>query len=320
MPQSWKITALAPRTVIEGVLLAHEDAFDWDADIVLSGSEIAEDRPDDWRLEAWLPRKPSRADKSAIAALFAGGAPEFTVEQLPDADWVTESQQGLEPIRAGRFHVHTPDRPASETQGVRDFVIPASQAFGTGQHTTTASCLAMLTEMKRKGVTVRNCADIGTGTGLLAFAALDLWPRALATASDIDEVCVEVVEENARLNGVAMGAGPGQLTMLVADGMDHPLLKARGPYDLVIANILAGPLISLAADFASALVPGGQLLLAGLLETQEPQVRAACRRAGLRLAAREVNGDWSILWLRKRGDVRLRASRPRALPDWAKRW
>lgn len=317
---SWKITALAPRTVIEAALLAHEDAFDWDAEIVLAGSEIAEDRPDDWRLEAWLPRKPSRADKAAIASLFTAGAPTFAVEQLPDTDWVTESQQGLEPIRAGRFHVRTPDHPASKEPGVRDFVVPASRAFGTGQHATTAGCLAMLTEMKRKGVVIRNCADIGTGTGLLAFAALDLWPRAFATASDIDAVCVGVVEDNTALNGITMGARAGELTMLVAEGMDHPLLKARGPYDLVIANILAGPLISLAPDFASALVPGGHLLLAGLLETQEPQVRAACRRAGLRLAARMVNGDWSILWLRKRANTHVHAGRTGALPDWASRW
>lgn len=317
---SWKITALAPRSVVEAALLAHEDAFEWDPDIVLSGSEIAEDKPDDWRLEAWLPRKPSGADTAAIAALFDAGAPDFIIEKLPDTDWVTESQQGLEPIRAGRFYVHTPEHVASHEQGVRDFVIPASRAFGTGQHATTAGCLAMLSEMKRKGVIVRNCADIGTGTGLLAFAALDLWPRALATASDIDAVCVSVVEENAALNGIALGARAGELTMLVADGMEHPLLKARGPYDLVIANILAGPLISLAPDFALALVPGGHLLLAGLLETQEPQVRAACRSAGLRLAARMVKGDWSILWLRKRASAHSHTGRRGALPDWAERW
>ena len=317
---SWKVTAFAPRSVIEAALLAHEDAFDWDAEIVLGGSEIAEDKPDDWRLEAWLPRKPTRADKAAIAALFADGTPTFTVEQLPETDWVTQSQQGLEPIRAGRFHIRTPDHPASTEPGVTDFVVPASRAFGTGQHATTAGCLAMLTEMKSKGVVIRNCADIGTGTGLLAFAALDLWPRALATASDIDAVCVGVVEDNTALNGITMGARAGELTMLVADGMAHPLLKARGPFDLVIANILAGPLISLAPDFASALVPGGHLLLAGLLETQELQVRAACRRAGLRLAARMVNGDWSILWLRKRANVHVHAGRTAALPDWARRW
>ena len=300
MSRSWKISAFAPRQVIEGALLAHEDALDWDADIVLSGSEVAEDKPDDWQLEAWLPRKPDKTDEAAIRALFAGPPPALIAEQLPEVDWLTASQQGLEPIRAGRFHVHTPDHPALDAPGVRDFCIPASQAFGTGQHATTAGCLAMLDTMRRRGVVVRNLADIGTGTGLLAFAALHLWPRVLATASDIDAVCTQVVADNAAANAVPLGAGAGQLTMLVADGMDHPLLQARGPYDLIIANILAGPLIGLAPHFAESLVPGGHLLLAGLLETQEPQVRAACRRAGLRLARRMVNGDWSILWLRKR--------------------
>lgn len=297
---AWKLIALAPRGVIEAALLAHEDALDWDPEIVLSGCEIAEDKPEDWQLEAWLGREPTMADRSAITALFSGKAPPLATEKLPDIDWVTQSQQGLEPIRAGRFHVHTPDRPPLDQPGVRDFAIPASQAFGTGQHATTAGCLEMLGEMKARGLVVRNLADIGTGTGLLAFAALDLWPRALATASDIDAVCVTVVEENAAANSIALGAGPGELTMLVADGMEHPLLHARGPYDLIIANILAGPLIGLAPHFARSLVPGGHLLLAGLLETQEPQVRAACRAAGLRIAERKVNGDWSILWLRKR--------------------
>ncbi|MCZ8172591.1 MAG: 50S ribosomal protein L11 methyltransferase [Brevundimonas sp.] len=313
---SWKLTALAPRPVIEAALLAHEDAWDWDPDIVISGSEIAEDKPDDWQLEAWLPRKPSRADKAAVLALFPGTPPRLEAEQLPETDWLTASQQGLEPIRAGVFHVHTPEHAPLAAPGLRDFCIPASQAFGTGQHATTAGCLAMLTHMKRQGVVVKNCADIGTGTGLLAFAGLHLWPRALATASDIDAVCLDVVADNAATNGVPMGARAGELTMLVADGMAHPLLEARGPYDLIIANILAGPLIGLAPDFARHMVPGGHLVLAGLLETQEAQVRRAARMAGLRLAARLVNGDWSILWLRKRGLAPARASH---LPDWARR-
>lgn len=297
---SWKLTALASREVIEGALVAHEDALDWDPEIVLSGSEIAEDRPDDWQLEAWLSRKPTKADRKALADLFAGDVPEFVEEQLPDTDWLVASQQDLEPIQAGRFYVHTPDHPASTDPKLVDFTIPASQAFGTGQHATTAGCLAMLTHMKAHGVVVRNCADIGTGTGLLAFAALSLWPRALATASDIDAVCADVVEANARTNGVRMGSGNGELVMTIADGMEHPLLAARCPYDLIMANILAGPLVSLAPDFGAALVPGGHLVLAGLLQTQEAAVRAACRKAGLRLAARLTNGDWSILWLRKR--------------------
>lgn len=301
---SWKLIAYAPRAVVEAALLAHEDLPEWDPGIVISGSEVAEDRPDDWQLEAWLDHEPSKADRAAIAALFGGSLPPLAAERLPDTDWVTESQKGVDPIRAGRFHVRTPEHPSLHEPGRRDFVIPASQAFGTGQHATTAGCLTMLSAMKARGVVVRNLADIGTGTGLLAFAALDLWPRALATASDIDEVCVEVVETNARNNGISFGSRSGALTMLVADGMNHQLLEARGPYDLVIANILAGPLIALAPEFARHLVPGGHLLLAGLLETQEAQVRRACRKAGLRLAERLVVGDWSILWLRKRGGAR----------------
>ncbi|KPF90937.1 ribonucleotide-diphosphate reductase subunit beta [Novosphingobium sp. AAP83] len=297
---SWKVTAFGPRDVVQAALVAHEDAWDWDHDIVIAGSEIAEDKPDDWQLEAWLDRKPNKADRAAIGALFAGMVPTLLVEQLPDEDWVTLSQQGVEPIREGVFYVHTPDYPALDEAGVRDFVIPASQAFGTGQHATTAGCLAMLSHMKASGVVVRNLADIGTGTGLLAFAGLHLWPRSRAVASDIDAVCGPVVAENADNNGVTLGDGGGQLAMVIAEGMDHPLLEAAGPYDLLIANILAGPLVELAPDFAGAVVPGGSVLLAGLLETQEATVRAAYRRAGFRLAARMVRGDWSILWLRRR--------------------
>ncbi len=300
MSQSWKLVAYGPKPVIQSALAAHEALDDWDYDIVLTGTEVAEDRPDDWVLEAYLPREPSSGDRAAVSALFRSAPPALEAEALPDTDWVTETQKQVTPIRAGRFHVHTRDYPTIDEPGVVDFTIPAAQAFGTGQHATTAGCLGMMDAMKQRGVVVRDVADIGTGTGLLAFGALALWPRCRAIASDIDAVCSPVVAENAGLNGIAMGGGGGQLTMVIAEGMDHPLLQARAPYDLLIANILAGPLISLAGDFADAVAPGGNLLLAGLLETQEPAVRAAYRAAGFRLAARQVRGDWSILWLRRR--------------------
>jgi ribosomal protein L11 methyltransferase len=295
---SWKLVARGQKAAVQAALAAHEALEAWDSEIVLTGSEVSEQRPDDWVLEAYLPRRPRKADRAAVAALFADGPSELTAEELPETDWVTETQRAVAPIRAGRFHVHTPDFPADPDS--IDLVIPAAQAFGTGQHATTAGCLAMLDAMKRRGVVVRNFADIGTGTGLLALAALRLWPRALAVASDVDPVCEAVVVENALLNAVPLGTGPGQLAMVVAEGFDHAILAGRAPYDLVIANILAGPLIALAGDFADAVAPRGHLLLAGLLETQEPAVRAACRTGGFRLAARLVVGDWSILWLRRR--------------------
>ena len=297
---SWKLVAHAPKAVVQAALAAHEALDEWDPEIVLTGSEIAEERPDEWVLEAYLPRRPTASDHAAVGALIAGGAPALAAEKLPDTDWVAETQKLTAPIRAARFHVHTPDFAADRSPGTIDLVIPAAQAFGTGQHATTAGCLAMLDAMKRRGVVVRNFADIGTGTGLLAFAAMALWPAAYAIASDIDEVCRPVVAENALFNRVRLGTGPGQLAVAIAEGMDHALLAGRAPYDLVMGNILAGPLVALAGDFADAIEPGGHLLLAGLLVTQEPAVRAAYRTAGFRLAARLVSGDWSILWLRRR--------------------
>ncbi|XUU60148.1 50S ribosomal protein L11 methyltransferase [Erythrobacter sp. HA6-11] len=301
MTTSWKLFAFAPKPVVQAALLAHETAEElgeWDGEIVLSGREIAEDKPQDWVLEAWMERKPGSAEKGAIAALFDGKPPAIEAEKLPDEDWLTISQQGVEPIFAGRFHVRTAEYEARAD--LTDIVIPASQAFGTGQHETTAGCLEMLDAMKRSGVVARKVADIGTGTGLLAFAARKLWPSALQTASDIDEVCATVVADNAAMNGVPLGAKSGEVTMVIAPGTDHPLIEARGTFDLLIANILAGPLVELAPDFEKAVAPGGNLLLAGLLETQEPRIRRAYRKQGFRLAARLVNGDWSILWLRKR--------------------
>lgn len=298
---TWKLSLSAPKRVVQAALLAHDTIDEWDAELVIAGRELAEDRPDDWVLEGWYPRKPGKAQKSALAGLFAGAAPKIKIEQLPPTDWVTLSQQNAAPIRAGRFHVHTPDYPAEP--GMIDFVIPASQAFGTGQHRTTAGCLEMLGHMKASGMIARNVADIGTGTGLLGFAALALWPQAAVTLSDIDPVCIAVVEENAARNHVPMGPGAGEAVMVVAAGMDDPLIRVRGPYDLLIANILAGPLAELAPDFAKAVAPGGSILLAGLLAgEQEAAVKRAMRRAGFRPAARLVRGDWAILWLRRRPD------------------
>lgn len=296
---SWKLTAHAPKPVVQAALLAHDEIDDWDFDLVIAGREVAEDRPQEWVLEGWYPTKPGKAQKAALAGLFETDPPRIDVEQLADEDWLTLSQQGAEPIRAGRFYVHTPDFPADDD--AIDFIIPAAQAFGTGQHRTTAGCLEMLGAMKDRGVVARNIADIGTGTGLLGFAAMRLWPRALVTASDIDDVCAGVVEENAALNDIALGAGPGAMTMVIAPGMDDDLLQMRGPYDLLIANILAGPLVELAPDFAAATAPGGSVLLAGLLAgEQEAKVRRAYRLAGFRLVARIQRGDWAILWLRRR--------------------
>ena len=302
---SWKLSAIASKSAIEAALDARDLVIGWDDAIVLSAFEVSPKKPDVWQLDAYLQNKPGPIARKAVKALFGGKTQRLTEEKLPETDWLAESQKGNDPIRAGRFHVHTPDHAGLAKRGVVDFCIPAAQAFGTGQHETTAGCLTMLDTMQRAGLAPRNIADIGTGTGLLAFAAHALWPRGYFTASDIDPLCGQAVVDNAMRNRIPLGLKQGQVAALVADGMeasgaDGSLLQARAPFDLLIANILAGPLIEMAPDFADAVAPRGSILLAGLLETQERSVRNAYLRVGFRLHKRLINGDWSILWLRHR--------------------
>lgn len=280
---------------------------DWDDGPTLVATEVDEyadqTQSGSWRVDAYFARRPSKADKNRLAGLLPTLAPDTAIkaEKLHDEDWVTLSQSGLEPISAGRFHVHTPETPASDDRAIRNFVIPAGLAFGTGHHHTTHGCLEMLDRMKRKGMIARSIIDVGTGTGLLAFAAMHLWPRAYATASDIDALCGPVVADNAVANRVETGQRPGALAMFIADGLDDANLQRRAPYDLVIANILAAPLIELAPDIGAVTLSQGHLILAGLLNTQAAAVSQAYRRQGFRVCERIVRGDWTILRLRKRG-------------------
>ncbi len=286
---------------------------------VLVASEPDETRPDEWRIDAYFEEAPGADALRSLGALAGGGATP-AVEKLGDEDWVTLSQQGLEPIRAGRFYVHTPAHRGTAPAGATAFEIDAGRAFGTGQHETTAGCLQALDRLKRSGVIVRDFADIGTGTGLLAFAAHRLWPGARGIASDIDAVSIAVTAENAAINRVPLGRGRGCVELAVAPGLRHRRLQARAPYDLVIANILAGPLVALAPDIGRATAPGGRVVLAGLLAHQAETVLAAYRREGLRRVFTIANGDWPTLVLRKRlasrSATRMRAAHVPAPPDF----
>ncbi|WP_448663237.1 50S ribosomal protein L11 methyltransferase [Sphingomonas sp. CJ20] len=298
---SWKLTL--PCTRAEAEALDFEDPAL--AEItplpVLMTSERVEDDPDSWQLEAFFEGKPNSAALAAVAALVPSAAgSKLVAERIRDADWVTLSQAGIEPVHAGRFYVHTATNKGAVPEGAKAFRIDAGLAFGTGTHETTSGCLLTLGALKDRGAVVRNLLDLGTGTGLLAFAAMYLWPRAYATASDIDPRSITVTEENAAINGVALGEGANQLALAAAPGLEHPLLIGRAPYDLIIANILAGPLIELAPTVGMALAEGGTLILAGLLEGQADAVAQAYRRQGLRLAGRLDRGHWPTLRLVKR--------------------
>ena len=283
-----------PCTRAQGEAIADEDVLfpSLGDPPVLVADEPDETKPDEWMIHAYFDHHPVD-EEIAILTGLGSGPPQ--IEKLGEEDWVTMSQAGLQPIRAGRFTVHTPTH--LPDPGRINFEIDAALAFGTGQHATTSGCLAALDKLQLEGAGFGNVADIGTGTGLLAFAALALWPEAKCIATDIDRIAIDVACENAAINGVKLGHGAGELLLVVADGMESPMLEARAPFDLIIANILAGPLIELAVDFTNALKEGGNIILAGLLDTQAKTVVSAYEASGLRLCSQSA-GEWPILLLR----------------------
>ncbi|HLZ79567.1 MAG TPA: 50S ribosomal protein L11 methyltransferase [Sphingomonas sp.] len=298
---SWKITLPCTRAEAEALASAADPFPALDEPPVLNTMEPDESKPEEWLLEAYTEGKPDAATVAAVHALVPSAARRKPkIEKVDEQDWLTLSQAGLEPIRAGRFYVHTAAHADVIPDDATVFRIEAGRAFGTGHHYTTTGCLMMLDRLRRQGARYSMIADVGTGTGLLAFAAMSLWPRAHAIATDIDPISIEVTAENAEVNGV----NRERIALAVAEGVDHPLYRELAPFDLVIANILAQPLIELAPSISATLAPGGTLILAGLLDMQAAAVTAAYRLEGMRLADTIQLGDWTILMLRKRNRVR----------------
>ncbi|MGD0864644.1 MAG: 50S ribosomal protein L11 methyltransferase [Rhizomicrobium sp.] len=214
------------------------------------------------------------------------------VALLPDLDWIKLSQEGLPPVRAGRFFVYGAHDAGKVPHAVIPMRIEAGMAFGTGHHETTALCLATLSDLAKRRRYAR-VLDLGCGTGLLAIGAAKLWRRRVI-ASDIDPVAIEVARENARANRESP-----LVRAVVADGMDHPVLAAGAPYDLIVANILAGPLTHLAPGIARGVARGGMLILSGLLRWQENMVLGFYRPHGLVLRDTRRDGPWSALVLER---------------------
>ena len=275
----------------------------WKASVALSKTQAADTAAAlelDGSAQAVLIVEEPFADGAVVEALYADEPDaaylsrltgmDITVAPLPDQDWIKLSQEGLPPVRAGRFFVYGAHDAGTVPHGVIPMKIEAGLAFGTGHHETTALCLAVLSELANKRA-FRNVLDLGCGTGLLAIGAAKLWKRPVL-ASDIDPVAVDVTRDNARANGV----GP-LVRAVTADGLTNPILGGGAPYDLLIANILAGPLTQLAPSIIKALAPGAMLVLSGLLRNQEALVTSFYR--DLRFIGRRRDGPWSALVLEK---------------------
>lgn len=280
-PPLWKASVPATKSEAQDIVAAFELGSDPQA--ILINEEPFEDRAVVEALYIDMP------DGDLLTRL-AGRA--VHVALLPDVDWIKLSQEGLPPVRAGRFFVYGAHDAGAVPHGVIPIRIEAGLAFGTGHHETTALCLRVLSDLSKKR-RFDNVLDLGCGTGLLAIGAAKLW-RKQVLASDIDVVAVEVTKENARANGEAP-----LIRALTADGLTHPALVKQAPYDLIIANILAGPLTKLAPEIARALAPGGVAVLSGLLEWQENVVVSFYRPHGLILRGLRRESHWSALTLER---------------------
>lgn len=284
-PQPYKLTVVTnadAALALETVLVALEDPTP------LAVSRF-EDGPVNWRVEAYFEDARARA---AIEPLLAGVtqlAP-LSFAQVPPTNWVRHVEAMLSPVAAGKFLIYGPhdrDKAAGHPLAIE---IEAGEAFGTAHHGSTEGCLFAISHVV-PGLAPKDVLDLGTGTGVLAIAVAKLRPDAHILATDIDPRSVEIAAENSAKNGA------GNIEALVAKGLGHSRLGGAQQFDLIIANILAGPLIDLAPGVARALRSGGRIILSGLLDKQAAEVLHAYRKAGADEINRVTRGEWVTLVL-----------------------
>ncbi len=256
-------------------------------ELPIATSEIDE-KKDIWEASIYLYADQEEDVRPRFEALLADTYPGLAIDKeiIPDVDWIARSLDGLKPVRAGRFVVHgSHDRDKIRASEIA-IEIDAGQAFGTGHHGTTAGCLETIETVMRSR-RVRNALDLGTGSGVLAIAVRKL-KNIPVLATDIDPIAVRVARENVVRNGIASG-----ISLETAPGFHSTAFSRHGPFDLIIANILARPLIRMAPQLANHLAPGGSVILSGILAAQRWKVIAAYNGARLR----HVRTIWRNGWV-----------------------
>ena len=250
-----------------------------------------EDDAGTWEITGYFIDAPDVASLALLATIH--NAPDFIVTEIEDRDWVAEVRSELTPVYAGRFAVFGGhDRDEIPDNLIR-MEIEAAQAFGTGHHGTTQGCLLALDKLATQGLVATNVADIGSGTGVLAMAAASIWPCA-TLASDIDPVATETAKANIAANGLK-----NRIACHTSVGFRHPAIRTAAPFDLIFANILAGPLKKLAPDMAKHTTRKSVIILSGILNTQALGVEAVYKGWGFhRLEKREI-GEWTTLTLER---------------------
>lgn len=252
------------------------------------GTTEVDEKKDIWEASVYMMAADEAEVRFRIEEALKETFPDAALlrEVIPDVDWVVKSLEGLKPVRAGRFLVHGSHDRDKVRSGDIAIEIDAGQAFGTGHHGTTAGCLEVIDRVLRAR-TVRNALDLGTGSGVLAIAVRKL-RNIPVLATDIDPIAVRVAAENVRRNGITSG-----ISTVTAPGFHSTAFSEHGPFDLIIANILARPLIKMAPQLVTNLAPGGSVILSGILASQRWKVLAAYNGAKLR----HVRTIWRNGWV-----------------------
>lgn len=289
MPTFTAFTTLADRDLAEALAERIEEL---DPAPYGTGVFEIEDGSERFEVGAYFLAAPDDIALTLLA--LAHEAAPFVISELPETDWVAHVRRELAPVVAGRFFVHGSHDADKVPVDAIPLVIDAAMAFGTGHHGTTLGCLSALDALEKAGLRAQRVADIGCGTAVLAMAAAKLWPETVL-ASDIDPVAVETAAANVAQNGLA-----GRVICLEAAGFAHPDLQAGAPFDLIFANILKGPLITLAPDMGRFCAESGHVILSGILHAQADEVIAAYQTAEFNLVSRNEFGDWTTLVMRRK--------------------
>jgi ribosomal protein L11 methyltransferase len=252
---------------------------------------------DDWAVKLTTQGPPKIKDIAARLqeSGFSFKEENISVEKLPEQDWLLQVHQNFPPVMIGDFFVYGSHYEGNIPEGMIPLRIDAATAFGSGEHETTKGCLLALQNLKKdQNVKPRNALDMGCGSGILAIAMKKLWPEIRVTAIDIDPESIIVTNRHAEMNGVS------DIITQAGDGYHAPRVKNGAPYDIVTANILAGPLMEMAEDLSRVLADGGIAILSGLLTRQKEEIIKAHEVYGFTTHAAQELGAWQVLVLMRK--------------------
>lgn len=285
------LTKLTVETSGLGDARALAEQLDMAEPLPLATSLFENQETGGWRVDAYFEAAPDLDALRAAAGPLLARARSVAVDLVPDENWVAISQAALPPVSAGRFWIHGSHDRHRVGHHLNAIEIDAGEAFGTAHHATTEGCLIAIDRLTRRRQ-FGHVLDLGCGSGVLAIAVAQALPRASIVASDIDPEAVRVAQSNVRNNKLA-----ARIRVYAATGLAHAALRGDGRYDLVTANILAGPLIGLAPSLARAIKPNGIAVLSGLLTDQAREVGATYRAAGFHLLETRNLTGWATLTL-----------------------